>query len=99
MTPEIELPALEGTDYKATVNREKAGGYTVTVTRPFTDAEKRVFHQVVGYLEPGEQEVIGAGTLPRNALPHHLNRLVEEIVNTDTPSLTGIYTATPKESE
>lgn len=92
------LPSLEGTPYQAKVTREPDKSYTVEVVRPFRDGETTMFHAVYGRVPTGD-ETVGFATLSPTANLAALNRAVERIIEQDSPSLVGVYSATEEEGE
>lgn len=81
---ERHLPQLDGTQYTATVYRDSIYALNVRVTRP-------------AYAGPGE-EVIGDRYLGENPTSEDRDRVIAEIINTDTADLVGVYTG-EKENE
>ena len=81
------LPVLEGTQYEVVVLRDDCGNYEVEVRKPANTGDTFVEH-----------EVVGLRYLDHDATQRDLERLVEEVIRADRPSLTGKYTG-EKESE
>ena len=85
------LPALVGTEYTASVVQQRDTDYLITVFRPFRSGEKDMFHAVLGHV-PDELEIVGERYIKAYAQKKDLNRVVEDIIVQDTPSLVGTYT-------
>ena len=91
------LDVLKGTDYRVSVTRDPDDlSYVVKVTRPPRGDEREAFHVIYG-LVPDEQELIGHVTMRGSASERDLERVVEDIISSDAPSLVGIYTAEEEE--
>lgn len=92
------LPCLEGTDYTVDVVLDQDRDYVVRVYRPATDREVEMFHPALGNKPENAREEVAAKYLNNTASEHNLNRLVEDIIHAQKPSLVGSYAST-KEAE
>lgn len=92
------LDILKGTEYTATVTRDENLTYTVTVKRPPRNGEVEMFHAVYG-LVPTAPETVMEATLRGSATMRDLERLVEQGIESDAPSLVGFYTGNEEEEE
>lgn len=89
------LAALEGTEYEVEVARQSDREYVVRVFRPYRTGEVEMFHSVLGHLPDEDRglEEVGARYLLPHASIKDLNRVVDDIISADSPSLVGRYTA------
>lgn len=93
------LPALEGTTYTAEVVRDGDGDYLLHVYRPATKAEVEMFHPALGHIPQNAREEIARRCIAPTTDHVLLNRLVEDAIRADKPSIVGSYAATPAEQE
>lgn len=77
------LDALTDTDYEVVVSRDSIGDYEVEVRKPADTNDPYV-----------EYETVALRYLEGNSSEYELNRLVREIIETDHPSLVGVYAHT-----
>ena len=91
------LPALAGTPYTVKVTQAKDKAFTVRVFRPANEAELAMFHPALGHSPENGLEEVAARALPHTADDHFLNRVVEDIVRAQKPSIVGDYAAEPEE--
>lgn len=87
------LTCLEGTEYTVDVVFDRDRDYVVRVYRPATDREVEMFHPALGHDPQNAQEEIAARYLPSTTTMLQLNRVVEDIINAEKPSLVGNYAA------
>lgn len=78
-----ELEALIETDYEVVVSRDSIGDYDVEVRKPADTDDPYVEYETVAlrHLEGISSEL-------------ELNRLVQQIIDNDHPSLVGVYAHT-----
>lgn len=93
------LKCLEGTDFTVDVVLDGDRDYVVRVYRPATDREVELFHPALGQSAPDAREEIAARYLSNTTTEHQLNRVVEDIINAQKPSLVGTYAASTEETE
>ncbi len=91
------LPALAGTPYTVKVTQDPDRDFTVRVFRPANDAEMAMFHPALGHAPENGMEEVAARCLPHTADDHYLNRVVDDIVREQKPSIVGDYAAEPEE--
>ncbi len=92
------LDVLNGTDYTVSVTRNSDLSYTVQLSRPPRAAEREMFHVVYGKV-PDVPELVDARTLNGSAGVKVLERLVEDMIAADSPSLVGVYVSETNEEE
>jgi hypothetical protein len=78
-----ELEALTGTDYEVVVSRDLIGDYDVEVRKPADTGDPYV-----------EYETVALRHLDGDSSEYELNRLVRGIIESDRPSLVGVYAYT-----
>lgn len=91
------LPALRGTEYTVEVTRDSERFYVVRAYRPLRDGERMVWSMSTGHQGTTDKEEVGARTLSPTASHKELNRVVEDIISRDNPSIVGVYTAEQEE--
>lgn len=91
------LPALEGTQYSARVVKDNDGDLILRVFRPATQTEAEMFHPATGQTARGGVEEVAARVLAPTTDEHVLNRVVEDIVRAQRPSIIGEYAGTNEE--
>ena len=91
------LPALAGTPYTAKVTQGPHRDFTVRVIRPANETELAMFHPALGHAPENGLEEVAARCLASTADEHTLNRVVEDIVRSQKPSIVGDYAAEPEE--
>lgn len=87
MNKEINLPALDGTNYRVIVSRyDSVGNYEVEITEPYID----------GHVE--EYGTVDHFTLAADATEHRLNNEVAYRLSRIVKSLVGEYVGDSKEN-